>query len=498
MPHAVFAPLPNLGRRRAVVAVGLTMGLGATSPGNAWAQTTLPVDVELALKRAKVPSRSIAVVVQDVGNPRSRLTWNAGRSMNPASLEKLLTTTAALDLLGPAWTWRTRVWLDGTVEPGTNGDVLDGRVVIEGAGDPKLVAERLWLLMQRLRQTGLRTIRGDIVVDQSAFDIPEVAPERFDNEPLRPYNVRPQPLLVAQKSLQLTFTPWPARGVATVGVLPALDGVTIDATVPLDGAEGCANWRAGLAAQWSGATRLRFDGRYPTACGERVWPMAYPDPAGWHARVIASMWSALGGTLTGAVIETRAPAAPRGATKAPAFEFASPPLSEVARDINKYSNNTMAQQLFLTLSLQRRGRGTWEGSREELRSWLAERVHVPPGEAKDLVVDNGSGLSRESRLSASLLARVLQHAWRGAVMPELMASLPVGGVDGTLRRAQPVNGRAYLKTGSLRDVAGIAGYVMGASGKRSVVVAIVNDDQANAARPALDALVNWVADDQAL
>jgi D-alanyl-D-alanine carboxypeptidase/D-alanyl-D-alanine-endopeptidase (penicillin-binding protein 4) len=156
----------------------------------------------------------------------------------------------------------------------------------------------------------------------------------------------------------------------------------------------------------------------------------------------------------------------------------------------------MAQQLFLTLSLQRFGSGTWERSRDVLRGWLVDTVRVPAGDVKDLVVENGSGLSRESRTSAALLARVLQHAWRGPVMPDLMASLPVSGVDGTLRRAQPVNGRAYLKTGSLRDVAGIGGYVMGASGRRYVVVAIVNDEQAGLARPALDALVNWVVDDQ--
>ncbi len=481
--------------------VALTIA-AALAPSHAAAQSTLPAEVERLLTRAKIPQDAVTMVVQDVGSGRSRLTLNANQPMNPASLEKLLTTQAALDLLGPAFTWSTPVWVEGRID---DGHTLDGRVVVKGSGDPRLVAERLWLLMQRLRQTGLRTIRGDIVIDQSAFDIADIAPERFDNEPLRPYNVRPQPFVAVQKSLLLTFTPQPARGVATVQVLPPLEGVQVDATVPLAAQDAsCSDWRSKLGAQWGSAdgngitptaTRLRFTGTLAAACGERTWPMAYPDPTGYHARAVGAMWSMLGGTLTGTVRESRSSIAPNTATAPPSFEFASSSLAEVVRDINKYSNNTMAQQLFLTLSLQRLGKGSWEGSRQVVRQWLADQVKAPAAETKDLVIDNGSGLSRESRLSAGLLARVLQHAWRGPAMPELMASLPAGGLDGTLRRAQLAQGRAHLKTGSLSGVAGIAGYVLGASGKRYVVVALINHEGASAARPALDALVQWVADE---
>ena len=138
---------------------------------------------------------------------------------------KLLTTAAALDLLGPAWSWSTPVWLQGTV---TNG-VLDGNLVIKGSGDPKLVLERIWLLLRRVQQQGVREIRGDIVLDRSAFAVPERDPAEFDGEALRPYNVRPDALLLNYKALLLTFTPDPARGVARVAVEPPLAGVQIDA-----------------------------------------------------------------------------------------------------------------------------------------------------------------------------------------------------------------------------------------------------------------------------
>jgi D-alanyl-D-alanine carboxypeptidase/D-alanyl-D-alanine-endopeptidase (penicillin-binding protein 4) len=154
----------------------------------------------------------------------------------------------------------------------------------------------------------------------------------------------------------------------------------------------------------------------------------------------------------------------------------------------------MAEQLFLTLGLTQRGSGSPENARAVLQQWLAER-HGAAGAAAR--VDNGSGLSRETRVSAQLLGQLLLAAWSGPAMPELMSSLPVAGIDGTLRRIRGTPGRAHLKTGSLRDVVGVAGYVLGNSGRRYVVVGIVNHPNANAARPALEALTQWAANDDA-
>jgi len=154
----------------------------------------------------------------------------------------------------------------------------------------------------------------------------------------------------------------------------------------------------------------------------------------------------------------------------------------------------MARQLSLTLALQAAPQqpATPEAAREILTRWVIETTGEP---ADDLVVDNGAGLSRSTRISAARLARLLLHAYRGPVMSELMSSLPVTGLDGTLRRSRATPGRAHLKTGSLRDVAGLAGYVLSDNGRRYVLVAIVNHPQAAAAAPALDALVQWTLRD---
>jgi D-alanyl-D-alanine carboxypeptidase/D-alanyl-D-alanine-endopeptidase (penicillin-binding protein 4) len=233
---------------------------------------------------------------------------------------------------------------------------------------------------------------------------------------------------------------------------------------------------------------VSFAGSYPAACGEKVWPVAYADPRSYAMRAVGGLWAEMGAKLRGQVREGQVPVGLK-----PAFEAASPPLAEVIRDINKYSNNVMAQQLFLTLGLQQKKRGTLEGARATMRQWWNERIGTGEGQP---VFDNGSGLSREERISAAALAKMLQVAWRSPVMPELMSSLPATGVDGTLRkRALRSGGAAHLKTGTLRDAAGVAGYVHGASGRRWVVVAIANNGNAGAARPAFDALVDWAAQD---
>jgi D-alanyl-D-alanine carboxypeptidase/D-alanyl-D-alanine-endopeptidase (penicillin-binding protein 4) len=468
----------------------------------------LPAEVDAALKRARLPPGALSAVVQEVGHGPTLLAWNEQPPVNPASLFKLVTTFAALDQLGPAWSWSTPVYLTGPLRDG----VLDGSVVIQGRGDPKLVHERVWLLLRRLQQqAGVKEIRGDIVLDHSAFAPPERAPGDFDGEPYKPQNVQPDALLLNFKAVNFSFVPEPSAGIARVVAEPVLSGVQVDGTVPLTSGP-CDDWRTALKAQLADSMKVRFTGAYPAACGERGWPLAAADPQAYGVRLVDQLWRELGGKLGGSVRDGLLPPGARLA-----FDQASPALAEVVRDINKFSNNVMAEQLFLSLPLAlpavtpplpepASSAGATapasapvlpairpDDARDHLRRWLAGRF----GEAalQQTVVDNGSGLSRDARLSTSLLARLLQAAWASPVMPELVSSLPVTGTDGTLKRSTATAGRAHLKTGSLRDVAAVAGYVLGDSGRRYVLVAIVNHPQAGASRPALDALVQWAIHD---
>ena len=456
----------------------------AAAPAPAW---TLPPAIAAALDKAQVPASALALWVQPVDASTPSWGWNPDFGVNPASVFKLVTTSAALETLGPAWTWKTGVYVTGPLRKG----VLDGDVAIVGSGDPSLVMERVWLLLRQLRDAGVRDIRGDIVLDHGGFAANARSAADFDNAPSEPYNVLPDALMMNYRSVTLSFQPDEAAHVARVTSEPPLAGFAVDATVRLSHG-ACDDWRGALKLGADDATRWHFAGAYPSRCGARNWPLAYPEPASYERRLVAALWHEAGGKLKGKVRDGQLP---DGATLA--FDFESPPLAQVVRDINKYSNNTMAEQLFLTLARSTSPQASSVGQDQAqavLKQWLHERL----GSAADgVVIANGSGLARETRISARALGQLLQRDWNSAVMPELMSSLPIPGVDGTLRRSTALAGRAHLKTGSMRDVAAVAGYVLSDSGRRYILVAVINDANANAARPALDAAIDWVTHDPA-
>ncbi|MBS0500667.1 MAG: D-alanyl-D-alanine carboxypeptidase/D-alanyl-D-alanine-endopeptidase [Burkholderiaceae bacterium] len=491
--------------------VALGWALGATT---ASAQA-LPPEVTEALARAGVPESSVAMVVAPLppppgtvshqpepvnasgeGNPTAapqalpapRLAWRADAAMNPASVMKLVTTYAGLDLLGPGYFWKTRVYTSGYVK----GGVLHGKLLIQGSGDPKLVRERLAELIEAIRAKGITAIDGDIVLDRSVFKLPPHDPAAFDDDPLRPYNAGPDGLLVNFKSLVFHFSPEPRRRQARVEVEPPIAGVDLPATVPTAGG-ACGDWKTRLALDFSNPGAPRFKGRYPARCGAQSWAVAYPEPDGYAPRVIEAMWRAAGGALSGQVRWQQQPA--RGQ---PLVTGLSLPLGEIVHDINLYSNNVMAQQLFLTLSAAGDGRGSFAESTNTLKRWWRERFGLRAAP----IIGNGSGLSREGRITAAALVALLQQAAAGPHAEVFERSLPIAGVSGTLRRlaarspGSEAIGNARLKTGSLRDVAAIAGYAWGRSGQVYAVVGLVNDPNADAARPALDRLVEWAVRDQ--
>ena len=452
------------------------------------AQAGLPVTVRQALRQAQVPPDAMAVQVHalDGGQTGLRLGHRDNEAMNPASVMKLFTTYAGLQLLGPDHVWRTRIYATGPVRDG----VLQGSLVIRGSGDPKLVIERAQAMVAEVQALGVRQVRGDIVLDRSVFDVTPRS-EPFDDEPLRPYNVTPDGLLLNFKSVIYRFSPDTAGGRATVTSEPPLAGLDVQADVPLT-AGSCKDWRSGLRADFGQPLRTVFAGGYPASCGERHWPVAFPAPEEFAPRMLQALWSQAGGELTGQVRQGSTPAQAKLL-----LEYPSLPLREIIADINKMSNNVMAQQLFLTLSAEMGAPGRFEASRLRMARWWRERF---PGQFAP-VLENGSGLSRSERSTAAAIGQLLRQASSGAGADAFLQSLAIAGVDGTAQRLKermphsPVIGRAWLKTGSLRDVVSVAGYVQGESGRRYSVVAIINHANAQQARPALDQLLDWTARD---
>lgn len=395
---------------------------------------------------------------------------------------KLVTSEAALELLGPAFSWKTQAYANGV----QTGDVLQGDLIIKGSGDPKMVIENFWLFMRQIRAKGIRQIDGNLVLDRSVFEDRIYDPATFDGDPLKPYNAGPDALLLNYKAFKFQFSPDLSKGLVGMMVDPAVAGYAV--TGPLLAHDDCGDWQNKLqpTVDERGAN---FNGTYSALCGEKSW---YLHPyqltqTQYFGIVFRQIWRELGGSFNGQVKDGHVPNDARLVT-----QWESIALPEIIRDMNKFSNNVMARQLLLTLAAEATQQpASRERGAEVITTWLANKGI----DASKLVIENGAGLSRNERISADTMARVLMAAFRAPTMPEFMSSMPLVGYDGTMRQRlqeRSVAGHAHIKTGSLNEVRAIAGYVLAASGKRYAVVFFINHSNATRGQEAQDALLQWV------
>ncbi len=426
--------------------------------------------------------------MQEIGAAEPVIAHRAAEPLNPASVMKLVTTYAGLELLGPAYQWSTDLYTDGVLQQ----DVLVGNVIIKGGGDPKLTIENLWLLLRSLRAKGVREIRGDVVLDRSLFTTDHPDPGRFDGAPAEPYNTTPDALLTNFKTFTLTFAPEPESRSVRIVVDPPLPQIQIVNNITLTEG-GCGAWlnRIKVQIQDTGDTaRLSFIGPYSRHCGEQANYYSLLGHRAYLAGLFQHLWRELGGVLSGRVRDAEAAGATLNANRIASQR--SPALSEIVRDINKFSNNVMARQLLLTIgAVAGGGQATPErGARAVQQFFAGKGLQMP-----QLVIENGSGLSRIERVSARDLGDMLLTAWRSAVMPEFIASMPLVGVDGTMYRRltnTPVVGQAHIKTGLLSGARAMAGYVLDARGRRVIAIMLINHPNAPNANPVQDALLQWI------
>ncbi|MDE2610251.1 MAG: D-alanyl-D-alanine carboxypeptidase/D-alanyl-D-alanine-endopeptidase [Burkholderiales bacterium] len=456
-------------------------------------RTGLPPQLAGLLAASRLPATHVSLYVARVANPdktrrappRPLLSLNADLPRNSASTMKLITTAASLDLLGPDYRWRTATYTDGVIE----NRVLHGNLYVRGTGDPKLVPEEMVKLVADIRDAGIDRIDGDLVLDRSYYGsgIRDGGP--IDDEVDRPYNVSPDPLLYSFKALSFTFNADTAQGV-DISVLPPLSPLTIDNGLTAVGGP-CGDWlgriHPRLETDASGALVAHFSGGYPVSCGTQQWNVAAPDANQFFLDGFRALWAAAGGQLDGGV---RDGVVPPGARLVASYRGQT--LAQAIYDMNKFSNNVMARQIFLTLGArEEKPPATLDKARAAVRDWLAQAHLSMPG----LVLDNGSGLSRYARITAADMGRLLQYAINRPTGQQFMQSLPLVGVDGTMRnrlRGDGVSGNAYVKTGTLDDVRAIAGYVGTAAGSSYVVVGIINDPQARDGIALLNGLLDWV------
>jgi D-alanyl-D-alanine carboxypeptidase/D-alanyl-D-alanine-endopeptidase (penicillin-binding protein 4) len=444
-----------------------------------------PVAVAMAATRTDPNAASFLVLRADSGE--SVLSVNADLVQNPASLMKLVTTAAALDILGPQFSWTTRLMSAASL----HGGVLKGDLYIQAAGDPRFAPEHLWLMLRDARARGVKEVRGDLVVDTRVYANLSQDESKFDAEPHRAYNAAPHALLLNYKATTIRLLPIDGR--LAVSIDPLAPDVALKNEVHLaDGA--CGDWKRSLKIEFD-SKAVTVSGQYPRTCGARNWYMNVLDHEQYLRQAFLQTWADLGGRVTQG-FAVRAGEVPTDARLI--AEWNSAPLAEQIRDINKYSNNVMARELFIDIGGIASGQpGSPELAAQVVRAWLDHKgVRV-----EGLTLENGSGLSRVERIEPRSLGQLLSIMYRGPWMAEYMASLPIAGVDGTLRNRLTGRsaGYAHLKTGTLGDVRdpqtevrAIAGYVLGNSGRWYVLVSIINGPTAANAQPAQDALVQWV------
>jgi len=451
-----------------------------------------PDEVFASLQRAGIAPQAVSLVAQPVdGDAPALFAHNDQNPMTLASTTKLATTLAALDVLGPRFRWQTRAFALGDVRDG----VLVGDLLLVGGGDPRLGSDELRQWFTRLRAKGLYRIEGHIVLNRGLF---QTQASDHLSTPIptaeNPHHGWPDALAIDEGTLTVELKATPQGPV--LSYQPRLEGVNIVNALRVMPRK-CASLREPVTAvfqELSDPPRILVQGDWAPGCGPSRWLIATLPGSFFSPLAVEAAWRDAGGELGGGVLQHgdayMPPQWPRG--QRPYAVLESPPLRQVLRDMNKWSNNLMARHVMLSLAKGFPGRpATPQEARKRFNEWL-QRQGVAPG---DLVLDNGSGLSHGERGRPAVLLHLLRQAWKGPHKDDLLASLPVAGEDGTLatRFKEPeVRGKAFLKTGTLIGTRSLAGYVLARSGRTYAVVAVINDPRADKGVAALDAFVAWV------
>ena len=399
---------------------------------------------------------------------------NADRHVSPASTAKLVTTLAGLERLGANWRWKTYFYADE--RPDEKGRV--SQLYLKGGGDPTLVVEKFALLVDRMAQLGVRHIEGDLVIDRSFFDLPEGDPSAFDGRGSRPYNQLPDAAVVGYRNLSFEFIPDIKAKKARIVAMPPLAGMDVPTSIPLSKGV-CGDWKESIGYSLKqtkdGRLVVSFNGKLPKACGPKTFNVISLEADEFLERLFRGYWEKDGRTWTGHV---RRGEVPQEATMIAGHT--SDALSDVTVLVNKWSNNLIARHIYLSLgALKERDdedaplRIKMDDAREVLAKWLTEKG-VP---LSDIYIENGSGLSRVSHVTARAMTQLLAAGWVSPRMPEYMSSLPISGVDGTMRKRKEALGRAHLKTGYLADVRSIGGYIYAQNGERYAIFASVHGER---------------------
>ncbi len=444
----------------------------------------LPWNVRTLLQKSNVNPNTMGAFILRIGDKQPMMVFNENNPKVPASVMKLVTTYAALGALGANYRWPTEVYMTGNLRGGT----LNGNLIIKGYGAPDFNTVGLRQIIKQLRNKGVRNINGNVVFDTSYFQPPHIDPGAFDGKRYETYNAQPDALLFNEKTSEFivqnvrgrpsVYSPTPAHNVRVVNNIKSVRSRC----------RGSARSPRMSIASNQNQHVVTFSGRYSTRCGKRNYKKAITDSSNMIFASLKQHWQRDAGGKFNARFA-------RGTTPRNArllYRHMSAPLSQIIQEVNKKSNNLMARQVMLTIGARKLGApSTPRKSELAIKQWLNSQGLKFP----ELRIENGSGLSRWSRISARHIGELLLHAYRSPHRHLLSNSLAVAGRDGTMKkrlRGTPVAGRGRFKTGTLKDTRAIAGYVRGVDGRDYIVAILHNDVTARRrGKKAHDALIQW-------
>lgn len=415
--------------------------------------------LEAVLKGLAAKGTQVSAEIVNLTNSRALLRVNADSPLNPASSIKLFTAYAALERLGINYSFKTRVFTGP-----------DDSLCVKGGGDPSFVMEDLYLLVQGLKRKGLSSYSGKITLDSSFFDEEFYPEDRSDQDSERAYNAPIAGLNFNYNTITVFVNPGAKGKPARIGLDFPFDFVKIQGKVQTGG---------GTDVSWDKSGKgdleiVQLGGKIGEDAPEWRKPFRIRRPA-------RAFGEALGTMLEREGIHPKGPVTLKEASCLSSedafFEYESKPLSFIVQLMNKYSNNFIADSLVKALDHEvNRRAGTAEGGLKFIRTEL-EKIGIPI-ESKGRSMVSGSGLTLGNRIAASDFIKLLRHVHKEKVLlPEMFASLPIAGMDGTLRRKYKETAVAQLlrgKTGSLSGVQSLVGVYPNGEGEWLAVSITVN------------------------
>ena len=412
--------------------------------------------VDALIKKHQIPENKLSIILEDSESGERLISINPSTTRSPGSVTKIFTAFAALDLLGEAYQWRT----DAFIEKENNNKEIVDHLLIRGGGDPSFSLKDLEKLILNIRAKGIREIRDDIYFDQTFFRQRKKSTAKFDKSPLRPYNTMHSSLIVNSNKIDLSFNLNEQTGKPDITPLFLPIGIEIENNLSV-GSGKCKDFRSQVTFDEKFRKQtltILINGVYPAQCKNLDHDLAITRTEHYFFGVFKKLWLNSGGTINGYYKKKN-----KSNKHVLVAHVFSEELSTALEMMLKESDNLTARNIFLSLpefskrKELRNSRKLLYGSMKENNIYWHFRN----------IIDNGSGLSRVTRIKAESVMSLIQEIDQGTKFSSIKSMLPISGVDGTLKniyQSKLLRGQLRLKTGTLNGVRCLAGFITTKSG----------------------------------